>query len=47
LTKIVALGEAVSDIYRSESSTEVELSLTARPGGAPANVAVAAAKLGS
>jgi fructokinase len=47
LTKIVALGEVVSDIYRGESSTEVELSFTARPGGAPANVAVAAARLGS
>jgi fructokinase len=47
LTKIVALGEVVSDIYRGEGSTEVELSFTARPGGAPANVAVAVARLGS
>ena len=45
--KIVALGEVVSDIYRGEGSSEVELPLTARPGGAPANVAVAAARLGS
>ena len=45
--KIVALGEVVSDIYRGEGSSEVELPFTARPGGAPANVAVAAARLGS
>jgi fructokinase len=47
LRKIVALGEVVSDIYRGEGSSEVELPFTARPGGAPANVAVAAARLGS
>jgi fructokinase len=41
------LGEVVSDIYRDESESEVELPFTARPGGAPANVAVAAARLGS
>lgn len=45
--KIVALGEVVSDIYRDEGSSDVELPFTARPGGAPANVAVAAARLGS
>ena len=45
--KIVTLGEVVSDIYRDESESEVELPFTARPGGAPANVAVAAARLGS
>ena len=45
--KIVALGEVVSDIYRAESSSPVELPFVARPGGAPANVAVAAARLGS
>lgn len=45
--KIVALGEVVADIYRDESSSTVELPFTARPGGAPANVAVAAARLGS
>ena len=45
--KIVALGEVVADIYRDESKSAVELPLTARPGGAPANVAVAAARLGS
>jgi fructokinase len=47
LGKIVALGEVVSDIYRGEGSSEVELPFAARPGGAPANVAVAAARLGS
>ena len=45
--KIVALGEVVSDIYRGEGSSDVELPFTARPGGAPANVAVAVARLGS
>ncbi len=44
--KIVTLGEVVADIYRNESPVEVELPFTARPGGAPANVAVAAARLG-
>ena len=47
MAKIVALGEVVSDIYRGEGSSEVELPFIARPGGAPANVAVAAARLGS
>jgi fructokinase len=47
LGKIVALGEVVADIYRDESKSAVEMPLTARPGGAPANVAVAAARLGS
>ena len=42
--KIVALGEVVSDIYRDESKSDVEMPFTARPGGAPANVAVAAAQ---
>jgi fructokinase len=46
LGKIVALGEVVADIYRDESPVEVEMPFTARPGGAPANVAVAAARLG-
>ena len=45
--KIIALGEVVADIYRDEGKSAVELPLTARPGGAPANVAVAAARLGS
>ena len=44
--KIVGLGEVVADIYRDESQSEIELPFTARPGGAPANVAVAAARLG-
>jgi fructokinase len=46
LGRIVALGEVVADIYRDESTSEIELPFTARPGGAPANVAVAAARLG-
>ena len=46
MAKIVALGEVVADIYRDESRSEIELPFTARPGGAPANVAVAAARLG-
>jgi fructokinase len=46
LGKIVALGEVVADIYRDESTSEIELPFKARPGGAPANVAVAAARLG-
>ena len=44
--KIVALGEVVADIYRDESPIEVEMPFTARPGGAPANVAVATSRLG-
>ena len=47
LGKIVALGEVFSDIYRGEEISAVELGLVARPGGAPANVAVAARRLGS
>jgi fructokinase len=45
--KIVTLGEVVADVYREEMPSEVELPFTARPGGAPANVAVAAARLGA
>ena len=45
--KIVALGEVVSDIYRGEELSETELGFVARPGGAPANVAVAASRLGA
>ncbi|CAA9448145.1 MAG: Fructokinase [uncultured Rubrobacteraceae bacterium] len=45
--KIVALGEVVSDIYRDESKFDIEMPFTARPGGAPANVTVAAARLES
>ncbi|MBA3426897.1 MAG: carbohydrate kinase [Rubrobacter sp.] len=45
--KIVALGEVVSDIYEADGGSPVELPFIARPGGAPANVAVAAARLGS
>ena len=47
MSGIVALGEVVSDIYRGEGTVSDELPFTARPGGAPANVAVAAARLGS
>jgi fructokinase len=45
--KIVTLGEVVADVYQEQTSSEVELQFTARPGGAPANVAVAVAKLGA
>ena len=45
--KIVTLGEVVADVYRERAPSDVELPFTARPGGAPANVAVAAAKLGA
>ncbi|HEX6708966.1 MAG TPA: carbohydrate kinase [Rubrobacter sp.] len=45
--KIVTLGEVVSDIYRGEEISDAEMGFVARPGGAPANVAVAAARLGS
>ncbi len=45
--KIVTFGEVVADIYRNEGSSPVELPFIARPGGAPANVAVAAARLGA
>ena len=44
--KIVAIGEVVADVYRDEGDSAVELPFIARPGGAPANVAVAAARLG-
>ena len=47
MAKIVTLGEVVSDIYRGEELSEVELGFVARPGGAPANVAVAASRLGA
>src|SRR5215216_668085 len=47
LGRIVALGEVVSDIYRGQEISAVELGFVARPGGAPANVAVAACRLGS
>jgi fructokinase len=47
VAKIVTLGEVVSDIYRGEELSEVELGFVARPGGAPANVAVAASRIGA
>ena len=47
MTKIVTLGEVVSDIYRGEEPLDGELGFVARPGGAPANVAVAASRLGA
>ena len=43
----MTLGEVVADVYREEMPSEVELPFTARPGGAPANVAVATARLGA
>lgn len=45
--RIVTLGEVVADVYRERGPSDVELPFTARPGGAPANVAVAAARLGA
>lgn len=45
--RIVSLGEVVADVYREPASSQVELPFTARPGGAPANLAVAAARLGA
>jgi fructokinase len=45
--KIVTLGEVVADVYEEQTPSEVELQFTARPGGAPANVAGAVAKLGA
>ena len=39
-------GRVVADVYREDAPSAVELPFTARPGGAPANVAVAAARLG-
>jgi fructokinase len=45
--KIVTLGEVVADVYQEQTPSEIELQFTARPGGAPANVAVAVAKLGA
>jgi fructokinase len=45
--KIVSLGEVVADVYLEQTPSDVELQFTARPGGAPANVAVAVAKLGA
>lgn len=45
--KIVTLGEVIADIYRDEGDLDVEMPLRALPGGAPANVAVAAARLGA
>ncbi|HEU4848419.1 MAG TPA: carbohydrate kinase [Rubrobacteraceae bacterium] len=45
--KLVTLGEVVSDIYRGDELSDVELGFIARPGGAPANVAVAASRLGA
>jgi len=44
---IVSLGEVVADVYRDAGAWELGMPLTARPGGAPANLAVAASRLGS
>lgn len=45
--KIVSLGEVVADIYREEGGGDLVMPLMARPGGAPANLAVAASRLGA
>ena len=45
--KLVTRGEVVADVYRERAPSQVELPFTARPGGAPAKVAVAAARLGA
>lgn len=47
MSRIVSLGEVVADIYRETGESELGMPLTARPGGAPANLAVAAARLGA
>ena len=47
LGSMVALGEVVADVYLKETPSVVELLFTARPGGASANLAVAASRLGS
>lgn len=47
MSGVIGIGEVVADIYRNESESPTEMPLTARPGGAPANVAVAAARLGA
>lgn len=45
--KIVSLGEVVADIYRDGEGTGMGMPFTARPGGSPANKAVAVARLGA
>lgn len=45
--RVVTLGEVVADVYREEAGSSTAMPLVARPGGAPANVAVAAARLGT
>ncbi len=45
--KVVALGEVVADIYRGGGGSPVAMPFTARPGGAPANIAVAVSRLGT
>lgn len=47
MSRIVSLGEVVADVYRETGESELGMPLTARPGGAPANLAVAAARLGA
>lgn len=47
MSRIVSLGEVVADVYRETGGSDLGMPLTARPGGAPANLAVAAARLGS
>jgi fructokinase len=45
--KIVTLGEVLADVYCEPAASDAVLALSARPGGAPANVAVAAVRLGA
>ena len=45
--RVVTLGEVVADAYPEPASADAELPFTARPGGAPANVAVGVARLGA
>jgi fructokinase len=48
LNQVLCIGELLIDLIASDASTSLEdaSSLVARPGGAPANVAVALARLG-
>lgn len=44
--RMVTFGEVVADVYRHGEAQEGGMALVARPGGAPANAAIAAARLG-
>lgn len=45
--RLVTLGEVVADVYRDGEPRGGGMGLVARPGGAPANAAIAASRLGS